>query len=166
MCTKCKEIKPLTEFYKEKRRPVGFQSICKKCHSLRSKQYYKDNIVKFKEYNSEYYQNNKSKFPDYVKDWRSRNAEKVRECNRLNQRKWRLFNKYKEDAHNAVKKALRAKILVALPCEICGSLEVEAHHDDYSKPLDVRWLCRVHHLAIHNQKYEPCTSTYNISYVK
>lgn len=34
------------------------------------------------------------------------------------------------------------------PCEICGST-AEAHHEDYGKPLDVRWLCRVHHLEYH-----------------
>lgn len=36
-------------------------------------------------------------------------------------------------------------VLKKKPCEICGSLEVEAHHDDYKKPWKVRWLCKKHH---------------------
>lgn len=36
------------------------------------------------------------------------------------------------------------------PCEICGIDKVEAHHDDYDKPLQVRWFCRKHHLEYHN----------------
>jgi hypothetical protein len=30
------------------------------------------------------------------------------------------------------------------PCEVCGE-KAQAHHDDYSKPLEVRFLCRTHH---------------------
>lgn len=30
-------------------------------------------------------------------------------------------------------------------CEICPEVKIEAHHSDYSKPLEVRWLCRYHH---------------------
>lgn len=37
------------------------------------------------------------------------------------------------------------------PCEVCGSLDVEPHHDDYSKPLQVHWLCRTHHLELHGK---------------
>ena len=36
------------------------------------------------------------------------------------------------------------------PCFACGKLTVEAHHWDYTKPLDVFWLCRPHHVAAHN----------------
>jgi hypothetical protein len=35
------------------------------------------------------------------------------------------------------------------PCESCGSEEAEKHHEDYSQPLEVRWLCRPCHLAEH-----------------
>jgi hypothetical protein len=34
------------------------------------------------------------------------------------------------------------------PCEVCGELKVESHHDDYSKPLEVRWLCHQHHCEL------------------
>lgn len=43
---------------------------------------------------------------------------------------------------------LRGRI-AKLPCEKCGSPESEKHHDDYSQPLDVRWLCRACHLLEH-----------------
>ena len=44
-----------------------------------------------------------------------------------------------------VNNAVRAGRLTKQPCEVCGKLTVEAHHDDYSEPLEVRWLCNMHH---------------------
>jgi hypothetical protein len=41
----------------------------------------------------------------------------------------------------------RGKI-VPQPCEQCGA-PAQKHHDDYSRPLDVRWLCRKHHMELH-----------------
>lgn len=35
------------------------------------------------------------------------------------------------------------------PCVVCGDEKSEAHHTDYTKPLDVTWLCRKHHLELH-----------------
>lgn len=52
-------------------------------------------------------------------------------------------------AHDAVETAIANGSLVRMPCEVCGATRVDAHHDDYSKPLDVRWLCRGHHLEHH-----------------
>ena len=52
-------------------------------------------------------------------------------------------------ARNKAKHAIREKRLIKEPCEICQSPDTEAHHDDYSKPLDVRWLCKTHHTEWH-----------------
>ena len=41
--------------------------------------------------------------------------------------------------------------LVPKPCEVCGGL-AEKHHDDYDKPLSVRWLCRYHHRELHRHE--------------
>lgn len=55
----------------------------------------------------------------------------------------------KHAAHLAMTAAIRRGELVRQPCEVCGNPKTDGHHDDYSKPLDVRWLCRVHHLEHH-----------------
>ena len=51
-----------------------------------------------------------------------------------------------------VKEALRSGKLKRQPCEICGKEKTVAHHDDYSKPLEVRWLCYSCHRKLHDQK--------------
>lgn len=60
--------------------------------------------------------------------------------------------KAKAKIWQSVNKAIREGRLVRLPCEVCGAVKSDAHHDDYSKPLSVRWLCRPHHYAHHRQQ--------------
>ena len=35
------------------------------------------------------------------------------------------------------------------PCVECGNPKTDAHHEDYTKPLEVIWLCRKHHSRLH-----------------
>jgi hypothetical protein len=53
--------------------------------------------------------------------------------------------------HSLVKKALKSGELVRpLTCEACGKIRrTWAHHDDYLKPLQVRWLCKPCHAKWH-----------------
>lgn len=66
------------------------------------------------------------------------------------QANWRRQNAEKYLAHLAVQRALNSGELAKGSCEVCGSEVVDAHHDDYSEPLAVRWLCRQHHTRLHN----------------
>jgi hypothetical protein len=76
-------------------------------------------------------------------------------------RVWKAANKARHQANSEAYRqrhrdrlAARAAVQVAVangrmqkqPCAVCGSEEdVQAHHDDYTRKLDVRWLCRRHH---------------------
>lgn len=44
--------------------------------------------------------------------------------------------------------AVRRGKLQRQPCEVCGE-KAHAHHPDYSKALEVRWLCPHHHARQH-----------------
>ena len=55
----------------------------------------------------------------------------------------------RERARNAVFRAVKSGRLTRLPCEGCGERNSEGHHDDYDKPLEVRWLCNHHHNEWH-----------------
>lgn len=39
--------------------------------------------------------------------------------------------------------------LIPQPCTSCGASPAEKHHPDYAQPLNVTWLCRLCHLALH-----------------
>lgn len=55
----------------------------------------------------------------------------------------------KARVRSRTKMQIRRGKLVRKPCEVCGDSKSQAHHDDYSKPDDIRWLCHMHHLEVH-----------------
>ena len=55
----------------------------------------------------------------------------------------------KRSARSKTFTAIKNGTIKILPCLICGD-KAEAHHPDYSRPLDVMWLCKPHHRETHN----------------
>lgn len=77
------------------------------------------------------------------------NSDRGQEAQRRGRKEWISRNPEKRQAHIIVGNAVRDGRLHKQPCEICGDAKADAHHDDYSKPLDVRWLCRPCHSDLH-----------------
>ena len=67
--------------------------------------------------------------------------------------------RYREDpalrprhrARSLLNRAVASNRIKKQPCVACGNLKVDAHHQDYQKPLDVQWLCRPCHAKQHHR---------------
>ena len=119
-----------------------------------------------KEYMKKYYQDNKEKMNERAKKWREDNPEKIREFQRIDKRRYRKkhpemrFGRKNWTKEHYDKWRVNYGVLIALkesklkkePCKVCGNSKVHGHHEDYSKPLEVIWLCSIHHKAIHNSR--------------
>lgn len=133
-CFKCGVEKDINEFYKHPAMDDGHLGKCKECTKIDVKTRYYKRIDFIKKYESNRCRTpkRKAKALEYQKTKRQKNPDKYK-------------------SHSLVTNAIRDGRLKKMPCEICGSTESEAHHDDYSKPLDVRWLCFKHHRKHHGQ---------------
>lgn len=69
-------------------------------------------------------------------------------------KRYKEKNHKKRSVHITTGNAIRDSLLLKQPCEVCGHTKVVAHHDDYDKPLEVRWLCQIHHTQWHQENGE------------
>lgn len=88
-----------------------------------------------------WYQKNKEKRRAEVKAWRLAHPGYNYDWYKLNPEKLR--------AKWTVRYAVKTGKLKPQPCVRCGKKKTETHHDDYTKPLDVVWMCRVCHRKEH-----------------
>lgn len=57
----------------------------------------------------------------------------------------------RQRAMHLVRRAVLGGEIEKLPCQKCGSICSQAHHEDYSRPIDVIWLCPLHHMERHSE---------------
>ena len=93
------------------------------------------------------YQKNKEKIALRIKKYSQ--TPRGKEVSKISDKRQRKKYPEKYQARQEVLKAMRKGILIPKPCEVCGLVKVEAHHEDYSKPLNVKWLCKKHHTEAH-----------------
>jgi len=133
-CFKCNISKEPSEFYKHKQMSGGLLGKCKVCTNADNNAYRLKNIERAREYD------------------RSRGSRRTPERQRL----WRARYPNKRRAHQCVAAAVsNGKIKKPTDCQDCGSdFHIVAHHCDYSKPLDVMWLCSACHSKWHVENGE------------
>jgi hypothetical protein len=100
----------------------------------------------------EIHQIEKTRIRRSVGKWRFVCLECIKKySNHPSKRAWDKANKAKKAVHKIVESALLRGDLVRQPCCRCGSTDSHAHHDDYDKPLEVMWLCPLHHKERHRE---------------
>lgn len=133
-CTKCKNIKPLSDFHNCARSKDGLRSECKECSFASHAKYRKTDAGKI------------SKRKSSVKYRKS-------DAGKFSLTKYIAANPSKLKAKNAINNAIQSgKITRPTICSECPiTSRIEAHHNDYALPLEVLWLCRACHIAWHKE---------------
>ena len=106
------------------------------------RKFYAEHKELFRQRRREYREKNKVKIITRNRMWRIQHRDKANEYNRMRRGKM-------GDAHQLVNQAIKKGTLVPSVCEVCGRADTQAHHDDYNKPLEVRWLCKKCHTEWH-----------------
>ncbi len=131
--------------YKEKRQSYYREN--KEWILMRQKEYYLKNKQKVLNYQHTYYEKNRDKLLVKGKELRATPEYKKRQ--KIAHENYRRRNRYKIKSRSIFTYALKKGEIKSQPCEICGSVKnIHGHHKDYTKPLEVNWLCRIHHYNI------------------
>lgn len=137
-CFRCGQEKELAEFYRHPQMADGYLGKCKECTKCDVRENYEKRREYYLEYDRRRYKENPG---------RREGIKGSQKCHPKHE--W---------ARKTLRNAIARGKMHKKPCEVCGESKVDAHHSDYSKPLQVHWLCRKHHMEYHRTPHG-CTGT-------
>lgn len=175
-CTNCKLEKEENEFYKNHK---SLEACCKVCRNIKTKEWAKNNREKINERSRERKKENPEEYKKWRDEYQEKNREKIRlqvhenylknrESVLIRTKKWRQDNpeKFKEmwiksKEKDPMKRKAReylnhaieyGQIEKPLECSLCKeNKKLQAHHEDYARPLEVIWMCSSCHAYIHRR---------------
>lgn len=130
LCRKCGETKSPECFANDKSSADGMNRRCRECDAKKCREYRK--TPEGRAVRLTRYRNDPAKVAAPSRAWWAARPERKRLV---------------ANAHRAVQRAVKSGKLVRPPeCQQCGtSGPVHAAHSDYTRRLDVRWLCPTCH---------------------
>ncbi len=166
-CSKCHEVKSVSEFYKDKSQKDGVKTMCKDCKKQYQKQNYKQNADKIKEYKKEYrkqnidkikehdkqyYKQNKDKRREYNAEWRKQNADKLAEYRKQNADKIKeqhaeYYQQNKDKLAECRKQRYNSKVEQSL-AEVKAYIEQNPQKYDYNPNKEIYGIVYL----VHNVK--------------
>lgn len=146
LCTYCNTEKDRSAFHVRRKSADGLALICKDCKRIAEAAYRRTptgQAAKRAQYERE---KASGRSLERRRAWQAtgRHLEGLRRTSATHRQR----HPEKVTARSALNHAIRDGRLSRQPCEVCGGA-AQAHHHDYSKPLEVRWLCRAHHAEEH-----------------
>jgi len=129
-CSKCGIVRDKKLFAADKRNRDRLHSWCRICQAANARAWLRKQGKAYTRYN---YQQHREYFLRKFREWRQAHPKAGM-------------------ARSIVRRAIRTGDLTPLPCEHCGKSKSIAHHEDYSRPLDVVWLCRSCHRYLHQAR--------------
>lgn len=165
-CSRCREVKPLAAFGRCASERDGLQYACRACLSAaqklrlakltpdqreRKRSYARKDYAKHRDRRLEWHHRYREESRDVVIASDKRSKAKRAEDIRNRKIVARRLEPQKHYAQGISKKAIRCGVLIPGKCEVGTQClgAIQGHHDDYLRPLSVRWMCRRHHQQWH-----------------
>ncbi len=155
-CFKCLAVKPLSDFYKHSQMADGRLNKCKECCKKEASINRLEKIDYYLEYDK-----GRANLPHRIAQRKiySKTEDGKIAANKA-KKKWSESNSIKKAASILVNNRIKSGAIVKPKnCEACNAsgIRIHGHHDDYSRPLEVRWLCSKCHCKWHKENGEGLT---------
>jgi hypothetical protein len=141
-CIKCGELLEESCFPTSFTNSSGLSGQCKKCTAI----YMKERRRRMKVENPLEYEKHLEGERNRVKGLKQKQPKEKR---KEYHKRYAQRNKHKMECQRMVHKAISDGVLIKQPCLFCKNPDSQAHHEDYSKPLEIIWLCKSHHYERH-----------------
>lgn len=169
-CSKCGEAKPETAFSPSRiRRHCYWCRACCNAYTrsryaskpefregqkARSREWGSNNRERAREWHRAWRERNRTRVRTTVREWRTKYNDRAHALSSASARAYRARHPERVRARYILANALRdGKILRPSTCSRCHvACKPHGHHEDYSRPLDVTWLCAPCHREVHRQK--------------
>lgn len=153
-CSLCKLVKSLDSFSMRSKMKGTYLACCKDCANAYAREYYQKNRERYAANHKKYYLDNRDRLNEYQRSYFQTALGKrfLKRSYDNASMKYPEKKVARQTLHGAI---LAGKIIKPTKCSQCSSSgRIEGHHEDYTRPLEVIWLCTLCHKRLEGKLHE------------